>query len=446
YGVSARAAGDVWAVGFSYVGYTAVPLAEHWDGTRWIVFPADPALTNAVFYSVTTGAANDAWAAGDYETYGSSGQPFIEHWDGTRWTVVPSPNPGSNLAVGLSSIVEGAAADVWAVGSYDEDNIQRPLVEHWDGHQWSLAPSVEPAPLNSYLSGVASTGPGDSWIVGDYFPGVFRTLAEHYTDPCVTPSPTPPPTHTPPGLPTATVTRTPTNSPTAAPPTRTPTAGPSPTPCVVPFSDVAARDYFYLQVEYLACHGVISGYADGTFRPYTGTTRAQTVKIAVLGFGLPLATPTAAAFADVPPGAPFFAVISTAAQAQIVSGYACGGAGEPCDSQDRPYFRPYAAITRGQLAKIVVVTAGWVLQTPAAATFADVFPGTAFYSFVETAYCHGAISGYNCGGPGEPCDGGNHPYFRPGNNAVRAQIATIVYGALHNGGGCLRRRPFGPGP
>ena len=183
---------------------------------------------------------------------------------------------------------------------------------------------------------------------------------------------------------------------------------------------------------YLACHGVISGYANGdgtvSFRPYNQTTRAQQVKIVVLGFNKPIVTPAAGnnTFADVPLSQPFFAVIETAAADAIVSGYTCGGPGEPCDSQNRPYFRPYTNVTRGQLSKIDVVAAGWALVNPVTPSFEDVVPNTAFYEFVETAFCHGIISGYTCGGVGEPCDSGQRPYFRPAASATRGQIAKIV--------------------
>ncbi|HMA36694.1 MAG TPA: S-layer homology domain-containing protein, partial [Chloroflexia bacterium] len=110
------------------------------------------------------------------------------------------------------------------------------------------------------------------------------------------------------------------------------------TPCPITFSDVQASDYFYTPVLYLACGGVVSGYGDGTFRPYNPTTRSQLVKIVVLGFAIPLAPPPAGGytFADVPPTHPFYSVVETAAAHQIVSGYACGGPGEVCDSQNRP--------------------------------------------------------------------------------------------------------------
>ena len=52
---------------------------------------------------------------------------------------------------------------------------------------------------------------------------------------------------------------------------------------------------------------------------------------------------------------------------------------------------------------------------------------------METAYCHGIISGYNCGTvPSEPCDGTNRPYFRQYDAATRGQITKIVYLSIVN--------------
>ena len=137
-----------------------------------------------------------------------------------------------------------------------------------------------------------------------------------------------------------------------------------------------------------------------------------------------------------PPGSPFYEVIETAAAARIVSRYACGGNGPPRDSAGQPYFRPYSNVTRGQLAKIVVIAAsitrGWTVINPAHPAFGDVPAGSVFYEFVETAYCHGVLSGYTCGA-GEACPG---TYFRPGAQATRGPIAKIVYGAVTAAGSC----------
>jgi hypothetical protein len=114
----------------------------------------------------------------------------------------------------------------------------------------------------------------------------------------------------------------------------------------------------------------------------------------------------------------------------VIQGYACGGDGEPCDGQNRPYFRPGSNITRGQIAKIIVLAEGWGLLNPAEPTFADIPFGSTFYQYAETAAARGIISGYACGAEGEPCDGQNKPYYRPGNNATRAQLSKMLALAL----------------
>jgi hypothetical protein len=240
--------------------------------------------------------------------------------------------------------------------------------------------------------------------------------------------------------------------PLTSTPTLTTTPTPTATSCGISFTDVHPADYFYTPVLYLACRGVVSGYntsppcaPGGTpcFNPFGNTTRSQMVKIVVLGFNVPISTPTAGAhtFTDVTPDNPFFFAVETAAGNNIVSGYGCGGPGEPCDDQNRPYFRPYANVTRGQLSKIDVIAAGWPLvTTPPPGTFEDVLPSNVFYDYIETAYCHGIISGYECGGAGEPCDPGNRPYFRWYNDAIRGQIAKIVYLSITNTSSCASAR------
>jgi hypothetical protein len=212
------------------------------------------------------------------------------------------------------------------------------------------------------------------------------------------------------GAPAATPTRTNTPSPTrtatatvtGTPPSATPTV----TPCPMNFSDVVPTDFFYVPVRYLYCAGIISGYADGTFRPYNPTTRGQLTKIVVLGFGIPVYTPPAPTFSDVPTTHTFYQYIETAAYEGLVSGYADGT------------FRPGNDVTRGQLSKITVSAKGWTLLNPPIPSFSDVPTTHTFYTYIETAFNHGIISGY--------ADG----TFRPGNNATRGQISKIVYEAI----------------
>jgi hypothetical protein len=210
--------------------------------------------------------------------------------------------------------------------------------------------------------------------------------------------------------PTATASASSTSTPTQATTnTSTPTQAVTvtSTPCAINFADVHETDYFYEDVRCVYCLGAVSGYSDGTFRPFNNTTRGQMTKIIVLALRIPIATPSGTpTFNDVAPGSAFYDYVETAAGNNIVSGYADGT------------FRPNNNVTRGQLSKIVVTAAGhvfnWTLLNPAQATFSDVPVGSAFFTYVETAVCRGVISGYS-----------DHT-FRPSNNAIRAQIAKIV--------------------
>lgn len=90
------------------------------------------------------------------------------------------------------------------------------------------------------------------------------------------------------------------------------------------FRDVHDTDYFYTGLSYLYCQGAISGYGDSTFRPYNNTTRGQLCKIAVLAEGWQLSNPSAASFRDVPLGSTFFVYVETAYAHSIISGYGDG--------------------------------------------------------------------------------------------------------------------------
>ena len=54
-------------------------------------------------------------------------------------------------------------------------------------------------------------------------------------------------------------------------------------------------------------------------------------------------------------------------------------------------------------------------------------PTNPFWQWIEQLAGRGVISGYTCGGVGEPCvPPGNRPYFRWGAPATRSQMAKIA--------------------
>jgi hypothetical protein len=199
----------------------------------------------------------------------------------------------------------------------------------------------------------------------------------------------------------------------------------------VEFSDVPPTNTFYPFVRCLACRGILVGYADGTFRPNNNVTRGQLSKIVSNAAGFSEPQPEQL-FEDVPAGSTFQAYIGRLASRGYVGGYPCGGAGEPCGPGSLPYFRPYNDATRGQISKIVSNAAGFN-EPPGAQIFEDVAPGSTFYDYVQRLASRAIVSGYTCGGAGEPCGPDSLPYFRPGTNATRGQTSKIVANAFFPG-------------
>ncbi|HUS14308.1 MAG TPA: S-layer homology domain-containing protein, partial [Chloroflexia bacterium] len=204
------------------------------------------------------------------------------------------------------------------------------------------------------------------------------------------------------------------------------------------FTDMPPANPFYPYVAWMSAHGEMSGYACGglgepcnaTNDPYLrgamNVTRGQLMKMVVTASAWPGRAAAQPHFADVPGGDPFYGYIETAAAMGIISGYSCGGPGEPCDAQNRPYFRAGAPITRGQLSKVLALAWEFASPAPITPTFADVTANDPFYGYIETMAQYGVVGGYSCGGPGEPCDPLHRPYFRTFAYATRAQVAKFV--------------------
>ncbi|MEA2575797.1 MAG: large repetitive protein [Chloroflexia bacterium] len=214
------------------------------------------------------------------------------------------------------------------------------------------------------------------------------------------------------------------------------------TPCSVQFQDVAQDNTFYPFVRCLACKGILGGYPCGSpgepcngsgnpyFRPGNNVTRGQLSKIVSESAGFQESIPTSRrTYQDVPPNSPFWLWIERLTGRGVMSGYACGGPGEPCIIASSLYFRPQGNATRGQLTKIVANAAGFNNTPPQGQyTFADVMPNSPFYVYTERLLSNRphVMGGYPCGGSNEPCEGQSRPYFRPNDTLTRGQTAKIV--------------------
>jgi hypothetical protein len=90
------------------------------------------------------------------------------------------------------------------------------------------------------------------------------------------------------------------------------------------FSDVPPSSPFFPYVETAHNRGAVSGYADGTFRPGNSITRAQLCKVVVLARGWGITTAGGPHFSDVLPDDSFYGYVETAYAWGVISGYADG--------------------------------------------------------------------------------------------------------------------------
>jgi hypothetical protein len=468
HGLAARASNDVWTSGHVDAWPIYNPSAafiSHFDGTAWHdvyfgsptrreIAPGGGSIIDSTFYAVAPVGAGEAWAVGRRDNYGQPSGTLAAHCtpagcDHVGATIDPGGYPPSPKT--LRAVASSAPDDVWAVGANDYVS-GGSLIVHWNGSAWAQVP----APDIGRLTGVTAPARDDAWAVSStamihwdgsawtVVPGVAGAvaIAAHGGDDIWAVSSTIRhwdgqgwQTVAAPASSYAAVSILATVEVWAA--GSGPGGGGLVARAVPPpaFADVPVSQPFFTPIQTLACHDIVSGYACGApgepcpgvyYRPGATITRGQVAKMVALSAGLS-APPTRQQFADVPPSHPFYTWIGQLAGQGIVSGYTCGGPGEPCIAPGNlPYFRPGAPVTRGQFAKIVALAAGYA-DPPAGQAFADVPPGQPFYRWIAQVARRGIISGYTCGGPGEPCIGpANLPYFRPAATASRGQVAKIA--------------------
>jgi len=443
--ISVVSPNNIWAAGWSnsdpYTGtYSGTIL--HWNGTQWSNTPISgvqsPEIPSSYqLFGISMASSTEGWAVG-WGWQSSARKNAFVRWDGSNWTRIDGRSPSTyfNELFAVASVAPGEA---WAVGA-----LGREASGYYDPQILRYGPPCSGTPTPATTASatpttVQSTGTPLSTSTATSTPVGTGTSAPtstaQPTDTAVSTG-TVEPTDTPLAATDTAVplTSTPgsTDTATVAPPTETATetsetATPEGTPgaCAIHFSDVQAGDTLYIQIMCLACNGMVSGYADGTFRPYNQVTRGQLAKIVSNAAGFNEAVTLDQTFEDVPVDSPFFMYIERAASRGIISGYPCGGPGEACGPANRPYFRPGANATRGQISKIVS-NAARMNDVPTEQMFEDVSPSQTFYLWIERLAMHQMMSGYPCGGAGEPCGADNRPYFRSANNATRGQVSKIV--------------------
>jgi hypothetical protein len=163
------------AVGDQGEGFQS--LAESWNGHAWSTqsMVNRPGPHDNQPLSVACTSAANCIAVGVTSNQFGEGVTLVERWNGHAWSIQPSPNKPGAASSGIGAISCATAGDCWAVGGatippVDPSSRGVTLIEHWNGHTWSVVQSPDAAQRRvSSLTAVACSPSGGCVAVGSYY-------------------------------------------------------------------------------------------------------------------------------------------------------------------------------------------------------------------------------------------------------------------------------------
>ena len=170
---------ECWAVGDANSGSQSGPQIFGYVSGSWQAIPSDVQTAATSLYGIACAAADDCWAVGEVATPSASTpeSPLIEHWDGSEWTMVSAPVPyDTSAAPILGSVSCPSVAVCWAVGGLADGS---GLIERYTDGAWSTPEQYPDVQWN----GVSCTSPVDCWAVGVVGGGtaIAEPIVGHYT-------------------------------------------------------------------------------------------------------------------------------------------------------------------------------------------------------------------------------------------------------------------------
>jgi hypothetical protein len=185
YSVSAVSASDVWAVGSSRDADGVFrTLTEHFDGRRWVRVPSpNPGENGDQLYGVVARAADDVWAVGQRTGDEGPDRALVLRWDGAEWRVAHTPNEGASSAL-LYSVSGGSGSELTTVGASSTDEGSRTLAAVARHRRWGVEPSADVGAGDNFLYSVSAAVGATTWALGTYLDpasGNDFTLVEQST-------------------------------------------------------------------------------------------------------------------------------------------------------------------------------------------------------------------------------------------------------------------------
>lgn len=177
-----------------------------------------------------------------------------------------------------------------------------------------------------------------------------------------------------------------------------------------PFID-SYQSAFHSEIDWMYYSGLSTGWADGTYRPFTTMSREAMAAFLYRLAGSPLYTPPAVSpFNDVPTSHGFYTQIAWMNATGLSTGWADGT------------YRPYESITREAMSAFLNRYSGKLCHIaaadvagPAVSPFLDMTPASGFYREISWMKTAGISTGW--------ADG----TYRPADPVTREQMAAFIY-------------------
>jgi hypothetical protein len=147
--VSCPTTADCTAAGFTEGGTTG--LLEQWNGGPWVTEDIPNPFSVVELNGVSCTSSTACTAVGQ----GSGGATVAEQWNGSEWSIADTLNPPNVGEAPLNAIACTSSIMCVTVGDNSNAGVATTLAELWDGHEWSIEDTPDPAaPGSKYLPGL----------------------------------------------------------------------------------------------------------------------------------------------------------------------------------------------------------------------------------------------------------------------------------------------------
>ncbi len=163
-GVSCTSSVFCLAVGNTSVSGNGVPFSMAWNGTSWsdVSTPSPAGTVDGILNAVSCVTQTMCFGVGSYQT-ASLSPPLIEQWNGAQWTVLPATTaPNFSSLTGVSCVSANfCMASGWTIFT------NTPLVAQWNGSTWTSTSLPAVGGLSStVLQGISCSTPSSCMAVG----------------------------------------------------------------------------------------------------------------------------------------------------------------------------------------------------------------------------------------------------------------------------------------